>query len=138
LTESSKFPILIRGGSHADVRGTLRFCNDFDMSEVKRFYTISNSVAEPKRGWIMHKRETKWFFPIRGETRIEVECKSEGGRGADVFLLKSEDPHVLCVPPGYWFLIEQDGASVVLVFSNCHVGEFADDDFRRPLGNADI
>ena len=36
---------LIQGGMHIDARGTLRFCNDFDMSAVKRFYTIANSVV---------------------------------------------------------------------------------------------
>ena len=51
----------------------LRFCNDFDLSAVKRFYTVANSVAEPARGWIGHKRETKWFFPLKGVTTLVVE-----------------------------------------------------------------
>ena len=64
---------LIQGGLHTDARGALRFCNDFDMSAVKRLYTISNSAEQPVRGWIGHKKETKWFFPLRGRTVIEVE-----------------------------------------------------------------
>ena len=63
----------IVGGSHADSRGALRFCNDFDMSPVKRFYTIANSAEQPVRGWIGHKRETKWFFPLKGATTVTVE-----------------------------------------------------------------
>ena len=66
-------PQIFLGGFHADVRGSLRFCNDFDMSAVKRFYTIANSVDQPVRGWIGHKRETKWFFPLKGTTEIVVE-----------------------------------------------------------------
>lgn len=48
---------LINGGKFKNCRGILRFCNDFDMAVVKRFYTIANSVECPVRGWIGHKRE---------------------------------------------------------------------------------
>lgn len=121
---------MINCGCHADARGSLRFCNDFNMSEVKRFYTISNSAAEPKRGWIMHKRETKWFFPLRGKTEVKVEGQ---GQERNTFILNAAQPCVLQLPPGNWFLIEQDGTAEVQVFSNCRVGEFKDDDFRRSL-----
>ena len=129
----------IQGGSHSDVRGTLRFCNDFDMSAVRRFYTIANSASEPVRGWIGHKRETKWFFPLKGTTTITVEPmdvdvlaakNAEDAKG--VFVLDEEKPSVLKVPPGNWFYIKQNGDSEVMVFSDCKVGEFHDDDFRRP------
>lgn len=123
-------PKLIQGGRHVDARGTLRFCNDFDMGGVRRFYTISNSAEQRKRGWIMHKRETKWFFPVRGRTKVKVEV--EGGRQMS-YLLDADDSAVLQVPPENWFLIEQDGTAEVQVFSNCMTGEFPDDDFRRPL-----
>lgn len=128
---------LIVGGSHSDVRGALRFCNDFDMSAVKRFYTIANSVEQPVRGWIGHKRETKWFFPLRGATTIEVEpmdlaAKNAEGVKSSVVLI-ADKPSVLKVEPGNWFCIKQDGSAEVMVFSDCKVGEFENDDFRRPL-----
>ncbi len=132
-------PELIQGGSHADSRGALRFCNDFDMSMVRRFYTIANSVAQPVRGWIGHRKETKWFFPMRGKTEIVVEAmgdfnaEEQSGREAERFVLKAEEPKVLKVPSGNWFSIKQDGNSEIMVFSNCKVGEFEDDDLRRPL-----
>ena len=121
---------LIQGGSYADARGSLRFCNDFDMSEVKRFYTISNSAAEPQRGWIMHKRETKWLFPLRAKTKVGVE--KVGGERIS-YLLDAAEPCVLHIPPNHWFCIEQDGTAEVQVFSDCRPGEFKDDDFRRSL-----
>ena len=43
------------------------------MEVVKRFYTVSNSVGCPVRGWIGHRRETKWFFPLKGRTTVTVE-----------------------------------------------------------------
>ena len=124
---------------HVDARGALRFCNDFDMSAVKRFYTIANSVEQPVRGWIGHKRETKWFFPLKGTTEIVVElmgdfnAERQRGREAERFVLKEEEPKVLKVPSGNWFCIKQDGNAELMVFSDCKVGEFEGDDFRRPL-----
>lgn len=128
---------LIVGGSHSDVRGALRFCNDFDMSAVKRFYTIANSAEQLVRGWIGHRRETKWFFPLRGVTTIEIEpmdlaAKDAEGAKSSV-VLAAEKPSVLKVEPGNWFCIKQDGNAEVMVFSNCKVGEYENDDFRRPL-----
>lgn len=131
-------PVFIQGGMHADERGSLRFCNDFDMSAVKRFYTIANSVEQPVRGWIGHKRETKWFFPIKGTTIIVVEgfnheIHESYEKSVDEFELDANDPKVLKVPPGNWFCIKQDGNAEVMVFSDCKVGEFANDDFRKPF-----
>lgn len=132
-------PMLIQGGLHTDARGALRFCNDFDMSAVKRFYTIANSADKPVRGWIGHKRETKWFFPLKGETVVVVEpmddfnAEKQRGEVAEEFVLDAERPCVLKVPPGNWFKIVQDGNAEVMVFSDCKIGEFENDDFRREL-----
>ena len=129
-------PKLIQGGTYTDARGEVRFCNDFDMSAVKRFYTIANRAEQPVRGWIGHKKETKWFFPLKGETVIEIEPMADS-RGENSprsrYLLDVNVPAVLKVPPGNWFCIRQDGNAEVMVFSDCKVGEFEDDDFRRPI-----
>ena len=130
-------PGLIQGGSYIDVRGAMRFCNDFDMSAVKRFYTIANSAEQLVRGWIGHKRETKWFFPLNGVTTIEVEPMDLAAKDAEVakssVVLAADKPSVLKVEPGNWFCIKQDGNAEVMVFSDCKVGGFENDDFRRPL-----
>ena len=130
-------PQVLVGGSHVDMRGVLRFCNKFDMGAVKRFYTIANSVECPMRGWIGHKKETKWFFPLKGTTTILVEPMDSAAKNAEVakvaFLLDSGKPSVLKVEPGNWFCIEQDGTAEVIVFSDCKVGEFENDDFRKSL-----
>ena len=131
---------LLTGGSHADSRGILRFCNEFDMGAVKRFYTISNSLEQPVRGWIGHRRETKWFFPLKGTTRVTVEAmdgEALAAKDAEVaketFVLDSGRPSVLNVKPGNWFCIEQHDGAEVMVFSDCKVGEYENDDLRRPL-----
>lgn len=126
---------LLLGGSHIDTRGILRFCNDFDMSAVKRFYTIANSTEQPVRGWIGHRRETKWFFPVKGVTEIVVEPMDLAAKNAEVakssVVLAADKPSVLKVEPGNWFCIKQDGSAEVMVFSDCKVGEFENDDFRK-------
>jgi dTDP-4-dehydrorhamnose 3,5-epimerase len=129
-------PIIIKCGAYADARGALRFCNGFDMTPVKRFYTILNSPEEPVRGWIGHKKETKWLFPIKGTTLICVESfnvESQNGSSVEKFVLDATAPQVLQVPPGNWFCIEQHDGAEVMVFSDCNVGEYAKDDLRRPL-----
>ena len=124
-------PFVIDGGEYVDVRGRMRFCNDFDMRPVKRFYTIRNSEEHPKRGWIMHKKETKWMFPIAGETI--VYCRTEGANEEHAYRLLANKPLVLRIPPLTWFLIEQDGRSEVLIFSDSGIGENESDDFRCPI-----
>ena len=128
-------PSVIEGGVHVDTRGALRFCNDFDMTPAKRFYTISNSQEQPIRGWIGHRKETKWFFPLKGNTLITVEpmfdstCPTCSTR----FNLSASSPSVLKIPGGNWFCIEQYGEAEVMVFSDCKIGEYENDDLRRPL-----
>ena len=60
----------------------------------------------------------------RGEEQNSTRVKS--------YTLSADAPAVLKVPPGNWFCIKQDGNAEVMVFSDCRVGEFKDDDFRRP------
>jgi len=132
-------PYLIAGGRHEDARGVLRFCNDFDMTPVKRFYTVSNSAEQPNRGWIMHKKETKWLFPLKGTTIIRIDPATDGrgrspsGPRDQSFILTASNPAVLCVPPNHWFYIEQYEGAEVQVFSNCFVGEFENDNFRKDI-----
>jgi dTDP-4-dehydrorhamnose 3,5-epimerase len=136
---------LIKGDVYSDARGRLRFCNAFDMSSARRFYTISNSPEQPVRGWIGHKRETKWFFPLKGTTTITVEPMSKStcsncslaaiasAKEATRFNLSASSPSVLKIPGGNWFCIEQHDGAEVMVFSDCKVGEYENDDFRRSL-----
>ena len=123
---------VIKGGVHVDARGGLRFCNDFDMTSVKRFYTISNSHEQPVRGWIGHRMETKWFFPVKGNTTITVESMTDSDCSKS-YVLSEDKPAILKIPGGNWFCIEQHDDAEVMVFSDCKVGEYENDDFRRAM-----
>lgn len=123
-------PVLTVGGRHADVRGVVSFCNAFDMTPVRRFYTIANDAANPVRGWIGHRSECKWFVPTHGITVLHTEPMDGKGPRRE-FVLEETSPAVLKVPGGNWFAIEQKGEATVMVFSDCRVGEHSNDDFRR-------
>lgn len=130
-------PQVIIGGVHADMRGSLRYCNNFDMAAVRRFYTISNSVELPTRGWIGHKKENKWFFPMQGTTTIVVSPMDESTNLTRFsrlhYTLRADSPVVLKVPCNNWFYIEQHDGAEVMVFSDCKAGEYENDDLRKPL-----
>jgi len=59
-------PRLIRGGAHIDDRGVVTFCNDFDMSEIKRWYMLENYEQGYVRAWHGHIKEAKWVVCVSG------------------------------------------------------------------------
>ncbi len=52
-------PKLIKGNLYTDARGSLAYNNDFDLSLVKRMYTIQNKTIDIQRGWQGHKIEKR-------------------------------------------------------------------------------
>ena len=127
---------IINGGSHTDKRGTLRFVNDFDMSEVKRFYAITHPDSEVVRAWQGHKIEKKFFFCVSGSFTVgAVKIDDWNNPSTDlvpeVFELSSDNPQVLEVPAGYANGFKANEAdSTLMVYSNQSLQEAADDNFR--------
>ena len=50
-------PYIIDGAVHNDHRGTVAFVNDFDMSPIKRMYTITHPSTTVVRAWQAHKNQ---------------------------------------------------------------------------------
>ena len=65
-----KAPSLLHGSYHKDDRGKICFINEFDFSNVKRFYTIEHYKINTIRAWQGHKYEHKYFFATNGEFTI--------------------------------------------------------------------
>lgn len=63
-------PIIIKGGSFSDERGTMRFVNDFRFNDVQRFYLIKHPDPSVVRAWQGHQFEKKYFYPISGSFAI--------------------------------------------------------------------
>ena len=136
ITEKS--PSLIDGGKHTDQRGTLTFLNDFDMSIVKRFYTIENADVEIVRAWRAHRIEQRWFHAIEGMFEIKL-IKIDDWENPDpllpkqTFLLSSKTAQVLHVPAGYASSIQATQAgSRLIVFADYGIEYAKLDDHLYP------
>ena len=129
-------PILIDGGFFEDDRGRLDFVNDFDASEIKRMYFITNTMVDFFRGWQGHKIETRWFFCVKGKFEIKLVEIDNWANPAnniepEVYILEEENPKVLYIPKGYlngFKSLEKN--SKLMVFSNFKLGINPNDDVR--------
>ena len=116
----------IQGGIAKDHRGQIRFVNDFDMSEVKRFYIIKNTDLELIRGWRAHRIEQRWFYVLSGSFKIDLAVKTE--------IVKSEDNKVLHLSSGYGAAFQAiEEGSELLVFSDFGIENAPKDDYTYPV-----
>ncbi len=112
-----------------DDRGQLSFVNDFDFSDVKRFYMVENHEKGFIRAWHGHKKEGKYVFVPSGAILIgAVNLETEE---IDRFVLSSSKPQVLYIPPGYANgAINLVADSKVIYFSSLNLEDSANDDYR--------
>jgi len=128
--------VLIQGGEFADRRGKLIHFNDFDMTEVKRFYLIEHPYTSIVRAWQGHRVEQKWFYVIQGRFKIVlIEPDNWEGPSDDLtpyeFTLASNDPKVLQVPGNFANGFKAlEANSKIMVFSSFTVEESANDNYR--------
>lgn len=133
------FHKLIEGASFSDTRGTLHFCNEFNMSETIRFYVIAPSDTDIVRAWQGHRQEKKWFYCNSGAfiiNLIKVDDFENPSRSIvpERFILKAKTPAVLEVTGGYATgLKAMENESKLMVFSNFNLEESKNDDFRYDL-----
>lgn len=128
-------PALIPISIHSDERGELRYCNEFDLSSARRFYSIRFGQSEQIRAWQAHKIETKAIIPIDGVTKIvlvEIIDFDKGIAGQVFeFVLDANSPNVLLVPGGYANGIQSKSTdSSIVIFSNLSVDDAKNDDYR--------
>lgn len=127
---------LIKGGIFTDNRGCLFHVNDFDMTPIKRFYTIENSPSYPIRAWQAHKRESKWFYAVKGSFLIGLvkpddwENPSQNLKVEKIVLNETESK-VLYIPPGYANGLKAlEENSKLMVFSNFTIQEATTDNIK--------
>jgi len=95
---------IISGNKHIDERGVLHYVNDFDMSKVKRMYTITpNNVL---RFWRGHRIEQRWFYVVNGGleiylTKIDNWETPNPNLEVEVYNLSADLAQIIYVPPGY-------------------------------------
>ena len=131
MIKPTLFPISI----HKDERGELRYCNEFDLTSSKRFYSIAFSGSEQIRAWQAHKIEYTSIIPIQGITKVvlvRIEDFDNGIAGAVYeFTLDSKSPEVLVVPGGFANGLQSKSEdSALMIFSSLNLEEAKSDDYR--------
>tara|TARA_R110000751_G_scaffold113854_3_gene213091 strand:+ start:63809 stop:64279 length:471 start_codon:yes stop_codon:yes gene_type:complete len=129
-------PYIIDGAVHNDHRGTVAFVNDFDMSPIKRMYTITHPSTTVVRAWQAHKIEAKYFkctkgrfviaiVPIKDWNTPDVNSKPK------VFILQANKNQVLCVPKGHANGFKAlEANSELIVFSDQDLESAKNDQYR--------
>lgn len=131
-------PKLIKGNSHSDNRGTLKFNNKFNANSVKRIYSIENETTNFKRGWQGHKIESRWFTATQGKFEIGVilinNWENPNFESKPIYFeLNDLSFDVLYIPPGYVTCIQAiEENSKLIVMSDYLLGEIKDE-FRFTL-----
>ncbi len=134
-------PCLINGGIHLDERGEITFFNDFDLTDIKRFYVISNHNSpvtnhNQVRAWQGHKIEHKYFFVVKGTYLVcAVEIDDWQNPSKDLkptkFILDEKNPAILSIPPGYANGLKAlEKHSKLIIYSNLNLEESSKDIYR--------
>jgi len=129
----------IIGGIAKDHRGQIRFVNDFDMTQVKRFYIIKNIDTELIRGWRAHRTEQRWFYVLSGSFAVDL-IQIDNWENASPELpiekriLNAEKQQVLHVPVGYGTAFQAlERESELLVFADYGIENAKNDDYIWPV-----
>ena len=126
-------PTLIKGMNYKDKRGILSFNNDFDMSSIKRIYSIKNVNTSFVRAWQGHAIERRWFSVVKGSFEIKlikIDNWENPTKSLEVFsrIINDENFDVLCVPGGYVSSIQAlEENSKLLLMSDYRLGDIEDE-----------
>ena len=126
-------PVVINGGSYSDIRGDVTYNNDFDMSSIKRIYSIQNVNTSFVRAWQGHAIERRWFSVVKGSFEIKlikIDNWENPTKSLEVFsrIINDENFDVLCVPGGYVSSIQAlEENSKLLLMSDYRLGDIEDE-----------
>ena len=126
-------PTIIKGCSHSDSRGVLRFNNSFDATTIKRVYVIENNEITFVRGWQGHRIEQRWFSVLQGSFKIELIVIDDWEKPSKElewfnFIVDAETLDVLHVPSGYVSSIQSlETGSKLLVMADYLLGDIQDE-----------
>lgn len=134
-------PTMIKGDIAVDDRGSVRFINDFNFKDVKRFYHVENHRQGFIRAWHGHLKEGKYVYVASGTAWVAVVPMVTDSNGVNQlkikevkkFVLSAKKPQILYIPPGYanGFKNLEDNTNI-LFFSTSTLDESKGDDTRFP------
>ena len=128
---------ILQGGISVDDRGSVRYVNDFQFNQVKRFYHVENHRSGYIRAWHGHKKEGKYVYLVSGSALIGiVDMETEN---IEKFILSDKSPKILWIPPGkYNGFKSLEENTKILFFSTSTINESIDDDIRKPYDQWNI
>ena len=121
---------VLNGGISVDDRGSVRFVNEFDFTNVKRFYQVENYRSGFIRAWHGHKKEGKYVYVSSGSALIGVvNMETEE---ISKFILSDRTPKILWIPPGNYngFKSLEENTKIIF-FSTTSLEESLGDDIRE-------
>jgi dTDP-4-dehydrorhamnose 3,5-epimerase len=131
---------IIAGGVAVDDRGLLRFVNDFNFSDVKRFYQVENHCQGFIRAWHGHVREGKYVWVASGTALVAAVPMAFDDidnsyylRDNEVrkFILSSQSPKILFIPPGFANGFKNlTNNTIIQFFSTSSLDDSKGDDIR--------
>jgi len=121
---------ILNGGISVDDRGSVRFVNDFNFSDVKRFYQVENHRQGFIRAWHGHKKEGKYVYVTSGSALVGVvNMETEE---VSKFVLSDKSPKILWIPPGYYNGFKSlEENTKILFFSTSTLEDSLGDDIRE-------
>lgn len=127
---------LYTGDVAVDDRGEVGFVNDFDFSDVKRFYTVKNHRQGFVRAWHGHRREAKYVTVLEGAAlvgAVKIDDWNEPAKDLPIskYVLAAAKPKVLFIPAGYanGFMSLSENTRMIF-FSTATLKETFGDDVR--------
>ena len=131
--------IFIEGGVAEDYRGSIRYVNDFDMTQVVRFYIVENVDTKFIRGWRAHRIEQRWFYVLNGAfslkaVKIDDWTKPSRESPIEEIILRSDDQLVIHIPAGYATALQAlMPNSKLLVYADYDIAHATQDDYTYPI-----
>jgi dTDP-4-dehydrorhamnose 3,5-epimerase len=130
---------VLNGGVFTDDRGRIRFVNDFDFKDVKRFYQVENHRQGYIRAWHGHVNEGKYVYVAKGSALIGAVPMDDQSAEPQKFIVSEHNPKVLWIPPNYangFKNLEED--TRIIFFSTSTLEEGKGDDIRFPYDHWNI
>lgn len=136
--DQQKKTIIYSGNIHSDARGQVRFVNNFNFKDVKRFYQIENAPDNPIRAFHGHKIEAKYVYVTSGSILLcfaYVDDFKNPSKNTTVerHVLTDKNPQVVYIPPHFanGFKALEINTRVIF-FSTSSLEDSKADDYRIP------
>ena len=138
ITNMTETPAIIKGGTFSDDRGSMRFVNDFQFNDVKRFYFIKHLNVDFIRAWQGHQFEKKYFYPIAGSfilawVKIDDFKNPSKNLVPEYHILLPGTSEIISIPKGYANGLKAlEPNSEILIFSDMNLEESHAENIRYP------